>query len=160
MCLHHKVLNCTWTCLHYRRVYCTWTCLHLRGLSCTRTCLDNRNCAAPGRVYTTWSELHLDLPAKRSFCGSWMCLHYRPELHLDVFRLQEPVLLLMDLSNYTEVCAGAWTASRRTWPTGAFAGLDISTRYHSGLSCTWTYLHYRGLWCIWTCQQSRVLICI
>ncbi len=88
-------------------------------------------------MYTTGSELHLNLPTKRSLSASWICLHIGPELHLDVFILQEPVLLLMGLSiDYTEVCAapgsvnkaGACTASECIWTAGAFAGLDISTR--------------------------------
>jgi hypothetical protein len=80
-------------------------------------------------LYTTGFELHLDLPAKRSLSGFCSGCVYTigPELHLDVFRLQEPVLLLMDLSRlYRGICC-TWKC-QQSW----------------GLNCIWTYLDNRS----------------
>jgi hypothetical protein len=119
--LRHGDLSYSWMCLHYRGRCCTWTCLrHTRGhrdLLCTWTCLDNRSCAAPGHVYITGSELHLDVSGQ-----------------------QEPLLLsgmstLQGLSytwtylDYRSLCC------------------SLTCLHYRGLSCTWTYLDYRSLCC-------------
>jgi hypothetical protein len=50
-------------------------------------------CAAPGRFYTTGSELHLDVSGQQEpLLLSDVSTLKGPELHLDVTRLQEPVL--------------------------------------------------------------------
>jgi|688.fasta_scaffold2886188_1 hypothetical protein len=56
-----------------------------------RTCLDKRSCAAPGRVYITGSELHLDVSGQQE---PLLLSDVSTPQHLDLFTLQWPVLHL------------------------------------------------------------------
>jgi hypothetical protein len=67
--------------------------VHHRDLSYTWTCWTTGACAAPGRVYTTGSRLHLDVYGQQDpLLLSDVSTLQGPELHLDVPRLQEPLL--------------------------------------------------------------------
>jgi hypothetical protein len=102
-----------------------------------------------------------------SLCCSWTCLsisRQKPDLHLEVFRIQEPVLLRVVSSLQRPVLhLEVFTPQGQscTW----------SCLQHRGLRCTWTCLHdwasvvnltsldFKNLCCSWTCPHFRGLCC-
>jgi hypothetical protein len=132
----------SWTCLQYMAraapawIYLdklVWMCPYYRGLSCTWTYLDCRNLCCTYTVDMStqkWTELHLDVSRLQE-----PVLHLEVstpqfhELHLDVYGQHEPALLL-DVSTLQ----------------GPELHLDISIEYRN-LCCTWTCLRHRSMSC-------------
>ncbi len=153
----HWGLRCTWTvyiteaCAPPGRVYTTeawaapgrvWTTgafaasgcdyINYRDMSCTWTYLPTEEaCAALGLVYTTEA---CAAPQRFYTLG--------PELHLNVFGQQEPLL-----HPYVSTPTGAWDALELSTLQKPVLLLDVSIP--QSLSCTWTCLDNRSLCCCW-----------
>ncbi len=69
------------------------------------------HCVAPGRVYTTGPQLHLDLPGQQKpVLLLWTYLHIlqRLVLHFDASTLQRPVMLKLSRQHYRDQSC-TWT---------------------------------------------------